>query len=371
MLKVAFLDDGIMDDIDEVSDRMKKYTVGEDGKIQVRKKADKYYLSHGTMCWWIFYDYVETKKICLYDIQVLDLKTQKTSIDSLLKALFFCLEERIDIINMSLGTTDILNLIPSNVLQQLYNQGTIIVAAGNNDNLVTYPACSPFVIGVICDRAGILNKDTFFLPKYDIGNINVISHCDFKRIEEKHKIVLEKANSFSTPYITALICNVKEKGMESKDIWKYLASRAVVNNGLYSFDYIKKCFPQWQDKIDIPVIVCDDTDVAKDVVKKFRHYGYNCVGIIDRQMPEYSPYLWGIEPYKSYIGCNEAEIQLIIFNASTPDLLIQCGKNHLEQEYDLLLCNQKVHISNNKNKILYSTPINLEKIVEEIKKFFE
>lgn len=374
MLKVAFIDDGIMEGIDECPKEVRRYEINKNMEIRKRKKSEKFYLSHATMCWWIFYEYIESNDICLYDIQILNPETQTTEIHKLLKALQFCLDEKIDVINMSLGTTDLVNLVSDNILEQLYANGTIMVAAQNNNNMITYPACSPFVVGVMCDYTGKLSKNQFTMVDNEIGNINIISHCDFSEIEKKYGIVLKKANSFSTPFITAMLCKETLLSGSTIHVMEYIKKKSVSFDNFFSMEYIKQRFPKWQSEIDVPIILCTDEEVIKNVLVEFRSRGYNSVGILKSDLQNYYPYLWGKELYKTYCNCSEKELELILFNATYPDIvMVHHDRNEIgnKEDYDLILCNQEDYNGDSNNRILYKDPVDYVMLMEKIEAFFE
>ncbi|TGY91105.1 hypothetical protein E5329_22735 [Petralouisia muris] len=371
MLKVAFIDDGIMDGINEVPKMIKRYMINESIEIKERGEAEKFYLSHATMCWWIFYEHLESKDICLYDIQILDPVTQSTNLSKLLKALHFCLEEEVNVINMSLGTTDLLNLVSDNILERLHEKGTIMVAAKNNNNLITYPACSPFVVGVMCDYIGELDKNEFCMISTEIGNTDVISHCDFNDIEKKYGIVLKKANSFATPFITATLCNAIVSEGSVQDLGKYLEEKSVSHKEICRIEYIKNSFPEWQNTIDVPIILCKDERIIKNLVDEFRNRGYNCVGLLKGEISHYCPYLWGRELYKTYYNFSEKEIELLVYNSTYPDLMmVHCDGKEMgdEREYDVVLYEEE--ICEEKQGVSYRKPIDYGILAGKIEDLF-
>lgn len=81
-------------------------------------------------------------------VQILD-ENGQGGINKLRQAFEWCLEEKIDIVNLSLGTT---NFRDKEVLQQIVNdyvrKGLIIIAAFSNEYVTTYPAFFSNVIGV-------------------------------------------------------------------------------------------------------------------------------------------------------------------------------------------------------------------------------
>lgn len=369
MLKVAFIDDGIMEGIEDMPSDVKKYIATNDGVRLWDNQDEAYYLSHGTMCWWIFRNYVKSDDFCLYDIRVLNPQTQKADYQVLLKALEFCLKEGITLINMSLGTTCFTENETNDVLRKLYENGAVMIAAKSNENRMTLPSCSPYVIGVIRDHGDLLKKDEYAVLDQDIGNINIVSHCKFEEIEKKYGIVLSKANSFSAPYISAIVCNAMLSGVPHEKIWGNLKKRANIYEKINAFNYIKKGFPMWSDEIDVPIIGCHEPKVLCGLVEEFRNRGYNCVGILQEQTIFISAHMFGYEPYKSQIKCGCREMVQIIVNTTCPDILFtQICQTDQETLCDLLL-DKKSEVRSN-SQLKYDETQNVEEIADNIENLF-
>ena len=369
MLKVAFIDDGIMDGIDGMPSKVKKYAVTENGISLWNNQDGEYYLSHGTMCWWIFRNYVKSDDFCLYDIRVLNPQTQKADYKALLKALEFCLEEGITLINMSLGTTCFTENGMNDVLRKLYENGAMMIAAKSNENRMTFPSCSPYVMGVVRDHGNLLKKDEYVLLDNDIGNINIISHCKFEEIEKRYGIVLSEANSFSAPYISAVVCNAMLSGVSQEKMWDHLKKDANIYEEINSYHYIKKGFPRWSDEIDVPIIGCREPRLLRSLVEKFRIRRYNCVGVLYEQTSFVCTYMFGYEPYKSQIKCGCGDLMRIIVNSTCPDILFtQSCQVDEETLCDLLL--SKESEESGSSQLKYEETQSIEEIANNIENLF-
>ena len=137
MYKVAFIDDGIMEGIQELPEQVRKYKI-RNGVLEEKKEHSSLFcLSHGTMCFLIFAEYVIDKEYILYDIQILNELTSSGNVKDLAEALRFCLDEKVDLINMSLGITHHIDSEGEDILKKLHTNGTIMVAAQNNNNQIT------------------------------------------------------------------------------------------------------------------------------------------------------------------------------------------------------------------------------------------
>jgi subtilisin family serine protease len=111
----------------------------------------------------------------LYAVKVFD-RALTTNIEVIIKAVDWCAENRIDVINLSLGTVNFehRNSIEAAVARANKN-GCVIVAAREMAGQPSLPGCLPSVIGVLmhsqCDRdsyraGGSSNDPIFFASPY-------------------------------------------------------------------------------------------------------------------------------------------------------------------------------------------------------------
>lgn len=327
MYKVAFIDDGIMDRIQESPKHVRKYKVNN-GKVQEREqKSKEVCLSHGTMCFWVFAEYIEKKEYILYDIQILDEHTSKGNLKDLECALQFCLDEGIDLINMSLGKLRIIDLKEEKILKKLYENGTIMVAAQNNSNQVTFPACSSYVLGVSRDYTGTLKKDQFCYIDDKSEKLDIICHCDFSDIEHKHNIIMGKQNSFSAPYISALIFNELQKGRTREAVLCFLREKSLYADRLKQWNSKKQSIPDWHEEIDVPVISLevtkrDSRECFEKIIKIFQSKEYHAVGIwLGKQILEENIAVFQYQWNKKYQINVLDRILKWVFNISRPDIM--------------------------------------------------
>jgi len=85
----------------------------------------------------------------------------------------------------------------------------IIVAAGANDGMITYPACLPYVIGVKVADEALKNEGLHEKP---IDGIDIVAYVPklnvLKALEQDFGYSLQIANSLLAPIITAEIACV-------------------------------------------------------------------------------------------------------------------------------------------------------------------
>jgi len=83
----------------------------------------------------------------LYSVKILD-QDNKAGLDRVISGIRWCINNDINIINMSFGTTSYSPLLEQ-VVKEAYNAGILMIAAaGNNGDRVEYPAAFPEVIAV-------------------------------------------------------------------------------------------------------------------------------------------------------------------------------------------------------------------------------
>lgn len=89
----------------------------------------------------------------LYSVKVLD-KKNAASVSTIIKAIEWCIENKIDIINMSFGM-DQYSVVLAEEISKAFDSGILLIAsAGNDVKKIQYPAAYPEVISV-----GSIDKD--------------------------------------------------------------------------------------------------------------------------------------------------------------------------------------------------------------------
>jgi subtilisin family serine protease len=160
-------------------------------------------IGHGTACAGIILQVAAEAEI--YSVQVIGRESKGTG-DQLMAGLAFALDQRYDIINMSLGTTDdrIARRLGA-LADRAFYEGRIIVAAANNFGQVAFPAYFSSVLSV--NMEGFENPETL---RYDWG----------KTIELSARGIYVEApamgggkqlftgTSFACPHVTGLLARL-------------------------------------------------------------------------------------------------------------------------------------------------------------------
>lgn len=150
-IKVAVVDSGIVPNHPKIGQLAGgiALSIGPDGEIiHCDDYADR--LGHGTGCAGIIHR--KASETALYSVRIFN-----TSLAAdgrlLLAALEWSLQQGMDIVNLSLGTTDVShrNSLAS-ICEQAATAGVILVAAEHNEGRDSYPAILPEVIGVAAGK---------------------------------------------------------------------------------------------------------------------------------------------------------------------------------------------------------------------------
>ncbi|URZ04323.1 S8 family serine peptidase [Clostridium felsineum] len=250
-MKIAIIDDGVNSSSDLYVEKMEQdLVVGDNLEIFIRKdKSDR--ISHGTVCAAIIKKYIQNP--CIISIKILDELTRKGNVNKLCRAIEWCIDNDVNIINLSNGSVyykDFERL--RNICNRAFDKGIYIVAAKNNNNKYTIPACLPNVIGIKCRKGIFIN--TYFNKGYKKIQIekNTYVGIDFL-VNSVHKLntksgsiyITERCNSYATAYFTAIIYNVLQY---LKDEFRFnIVKQNIVRNRewcntLKSISYLKAAY---------------------------------------------------------------------------------------------------------------------------------
>jgi subtilisin family serine protease len=87
----------------------------------------------------------------LYAVKVFD-RALTTNIEAIIKAIDWCVENEMDVINLSLGTVNIEHRrVIEHAVARAGEKGTVLVAAREMSGKPSLPGCLPSVIGVVVD----------------------------------------------------------------------------------------------------------------------------------------------------------------------------------------------------------------------------
>ena len=282
MKKIALIDSGIHSEFLPCVDYF--YHI-EDDRIISNMSIRSVHSTHGGICAFILRKYSSDCRV--YSLEILE-ENGKTDIKKLKIALEWCLDNEIDLISLSLGSTDLFKseeLYES--VKKLYLRNIFIVAAANNCNSITYPASFEEVFGVKCDLSGFLSNGEILVDSSDIRNIE-ISVGSLKECRDMEKFNLSYHNSFVVPYITAKIANILEEkpNLNKAEILDYLGT---INNDYITEKFYIKSFPLLYKPEPI-IVKVDGKDyyagALRDIIMQFRKNGYWAIGISEIQIED-------------------------------------------------------------------------------------
>lgn len=205
-MRWAIIDDGVNLSNTAIVQNIK---IDRFGNVKNRTPAPA--SNHATICFRIIQTYANTLSEAV-SIKILDDDTHRANKDALIAALNWCMENDIQLIHMSIGTTE-----PRDgeaireMIGKLAERGVIVVAANSNKGVQTFPAYDHRVIGVECD-AMLEDGQFVYTP-------NALSGILF-RASARHQLTAGKfgmtslSNSYAAPLITAQLLLLAEHEKE-------------------------------------------------------------------------------------------------------------------------------------------------------------
>ncbi|WP_342481446.1 S8 family serine peptidase [Paenibacillus sp. FSL L8-0340] len=200
-VKIAVIDDGVNEYLLGES-VVQQLIFNDDFTTETYTIDSPERITHGTVCAGII-------KLYYPDIQIYSLKilsdTLSGNIQKLYSALEWCVQNRIQVANVSLGSHSSADLSATQkVINKVAGQGLVIVSAASNHGYITYPASFSNVIGVKREESNTLRESGFYV------NDNIIDGIEFTAFA-KHKWngkVCSNSSSFAAPMIAAKVCQL-------------------------------------------------------------------------------------------------------------------------------------------------------------------
>lgn len=212
MQVVAIIDDGLNPDFCNFGHIYRNIIITPDLKVRNIESRDLEKSIHGNICAAIIKKYYDD--VAFVSIKVLS-KTNNgitCNKDQLIKAIEFCISNKIKIINLSLGTIDYRDFEDIKfIINKAYDNGLIIIAACSNKNVFTYPAACSNVIGVKAIADNKLEEGKYIFNLYPIDGIEIMACGEHKLFDGKEYKYTNKCNSYAAPMITAKVCKIIDK----------------------------------------------------------------------------------------------------------------------------------------------------------------
>lgn len=276
-IKVAIIDDGVNSSEFYIPDNIINISINDNGFIEY---IDKNYIqvdSHGTICTAIFYKFLKNSYIEFVSIIILNSITKKGNIQQLIYALKWCAENEVDIINCSFGTIQYTDFsVIKDIVNQMTVKGIIIVAAMNNNNTYSLPACLNGVIGV--KHNFFYHNGLYKLRWYPFDDIEIMTSGVHQLCKKSNEIFISPAvNSYAAPVITGAVLDIiHENGKLSfNEILLKLQDKAKTVIGNYVpqlTPYIWNIYDKQYDKMY-------DYNECSNIIKKYLKFNTNEIDI--------------------------------------------------------------------------------------------
>ncbi len=199
MLKIAIIDSGL-----PIVSKSEGYRIIIDENFESYLSLNNIYdeEGHGSIVYKIIEQYMN-KKDSILSLKVLNSNLKGSSL-ALISAIEYCITQNINIINISLGTTnDKYKEKLHRVIKKAVEKNIIIVAADSNENIISYPASFDEVVNV----KKVSNKIILTKNK-NIFEINIDKNSKVLYIEELDKDYCISGNSFIAPHITGALSKI-------------------------------------------------------------------------------------------------------------------------------------------------------------------
>lgn len=242
------------------------------------------YVSHGTLCENVF-------KISSHSADVICVPSSKrggvTMVEDLVYAIECAEKKEVDIIIMSVGTTN--KLLVKNLekcVNRLNKKGVLLVCAVRNDNVITYPAAFPGVIAVRHDETDLLNEGEFRFVENPIDGVDIIYCTPISQLGHIASYEDRTSNSVAAPFFAGWLYRVASDRFGEnidrkvvKDILKVYSSPVKLDFDYYCSILTNKVR---DERMLIVAEVFGDRDTSLSVMTQlvdfFEKDGY-CIGL--------------------------------------------------------------------------------------------
>ncbi|MBT3274720.1 MAG: S8 family serine peptidase [Spirochaetales bacterium] len=205
-VQIAVIDSGIDPTHPGVGHVPEKARISIEANGQIESAIDSPPCSgHGTACAGIIRQ--KAPVIALYSIRIFD-ESLIADGHALITAIRWTIEHQMDVVNLSLGTTDITFRDElADVCRQAREAGIILVAAEHNEGRESYPAVFSDVIGVTGGK--VQGRFGYY---YRPGEkIECVARGDMQRVCWTHpRYIMVSGTSFAAPHITGIVALIRQ-----------------------------------------------------------------------------------------------------------------------------------------------------------------
>ncbi|HOM03448.1 MAG TPA: S8 family serine peptidase [Acetivibrio sp.] len=232
-ISIAIIDDGVYENFFDIPPLEYKIAINRNLEVVQEEDCkepvpDNGLPNHGTICAAIIHKFAPDAS--LGSIKVLN-RDKKGMKEQLVKAIEWCIENGIKVINMSLGTVHYSDSIElKRVVDLAAERGIVIVSACSNQYIITYPSSFTNVVGVKADFTDTLKEGEYTYNFYPNDGVDITAYgaVSLRRINEE-AFYSESCNSYATPFITAKVYNIIKKNPYAKvdDVKRELMKGAI------------------------------------------------------------------------------------------------------------------------------------------------
>ena len=143
----------------------------------------------------------------LYAVKVFD-RALTTNIEAIIKAIDWCVDSEMDLINLSLGTVNIEHReVIEQAVARAAEKGTVLVAAREMSGKPSLPGCLPSVIGVVVDWQS--SRDRYEVNRSGDGTVFIASAYprDIPGVPRERNL---KGISFAVANMTGFVARARE-----------------------------------------------------------------------------------------------------------------------------------------------------------------
>ena len=214
-MKIAVIDSGLPKYYDK--ENTYRVIVDKEYRAYLSKKEIYDENGHGTIVRNIIDKYLD-KCDEVITLKILNKDLKGNSI-ALINAIQFCIENKIDLINISLGTiNEKYKEKLHRLIKKAIQNGIIVVAAEHNDGLKSYPANFQQVIGVREQRKSLLRHRITYDHRTNFFQVG-LKKIPLKILWGLKKVYFTRGSSFMAPHVTGVIIKIiKEKQLYAKEL---------------------------------------------------------------------------------------------------------------------------------------------------------
>lgn len=285
---IIIIDDGINNDLYNIGNL--KIDIEITNELEIKTNLNHFGQTnyHGTTCAAIIRKYLPDAELGSIKI----LSNFRGTRYQLVKAIKWCIDNDIKLVNLSLGTIDFKDFkLLDTCMKYAHDKGLIIIAAFNNERIYTCPASFGNVLGVKCDTTGTLKDSEYIYADSSLDGIEIIANANHYIVDTRGIAnITPTCSSYAAPVITASVYKLIEKNpcITLDEIKMHLKNNSIISNKTMpdKIDLIKKN-KNIQENIDAPLMLIYDftgyygLHTVKLFCELFRKDGYYAVSIID------------------------------------------------------------------------------------------